>query len=278
MGGGQYDSAPSILEQEEIDNEIEQFCGDSLYQTTELYAFLEQEIILSKFWSANVGLRFNTFTGLDTTYTYWQPRLSVTYKDYPHIFSVDYSRMNQFLHLLINPSSGLPSDLWVPSTSIIEPETSNLFSINYAKKSKGLFDFSIGAYYRTYDNIIEYTNSTDIIQVIGPSDAFNFNTRNIPWEDRVTAGSGESYGLELNIAGSIEKVNYNVAYTFSRSFRTIEIEGEEITFPYKYDRPNNLSVTMLRSLSERSSLQLNFAFGDGLRSVSYTHLTLPTKA
>lgn len=267
LGGVQYNSAPSILEQEILDNEVEeeQFCGDSLYQTTELYAFLEQEIILSKFWSANLGLRFNALTGLDTSNTYLQPRLSITYKEFPHIFSMDYSRMNQFLHLLINPSSGLPSDLWVPSTSIIEPETSNLFSINYARKSKGLVDFSIGAFYRNYNNIIEYTDPTDIIQVIGQQNIFNFNTQDIRWEDRVTTGTGESYGIELNIAGTLRKLNYNIAYTLSRSFRTLVIDGEETTFPYKFDRPHNLSITMLRSLSERSNLQVNFAFGDGLR-------------
>ncbi len=264
-GGIQYSSSPSVLEQDIRDDVIEEICGDSIYVTTELYAFLEQDIILSEFWSAQAGVRFNAFLGVDTSYLHLQPRVSLTYKEFPHLFSIDYSRMNQFLHLLTNPSSGLPSDLWVPSTAEIAPETSNLFSINYARKSKGILDFSVAAFYRTYENIVEYTNPTDIIQVQSQLSTFNFNTENVPWESRVTTGSGESFGLELNVASSLKDINFNIAYTLSRSTRTLEIDNEIETFPFKYDRPHNLSLTALRNIGKRSTLQLNFAFGDGLR-------------
>ncbi len=264
-GGIQYSSSPSVLEQDIQEDLVEDFCGDSIYVTTELYAFVEQDIILSEYWSAQAGVRFNAFLGVDTTSLHLQPRVSLTYKEFPHLFSIDYSRMNQFLHLLTNPSSGLPSDLWVPSTTDIAPETSNLFSINYARKSKGKFDFSIAAFYRNYNNIVEYTNPTDIIQVQSQLSLFNFDTENVPWESRVTTGTGESFGLEFNVASSIKDINFNVAYTLSRSTRTLEIDNEIVTFPFKYDRPHNLSLTALRNIGKRSTLQLNFALGDGLR-------------
>jgi len=258
-----YESAPSILEQAE---EIEfKNCGDSTYFSTELYGFVEQDVNLSKFWSAHIGVRLNTFLGADTNYVYVQPRLNLSYKDFPHLFSMDYSRMNQFLHLLVNPSSGLPSDLWVPSTSTISPELSNLFSANYTYSKNENYRFKLGFFYRTYDNLIEYSNPTELIQVQVNQSQFNFNTENIPWQDRVVTSKGLSYGMELNLSGKIKQTNFVLAYTLSRSERTIFEKNKEVTFPYKYDRPHNLAITALRKIGEKGSLQLNFAFGNGLR-------------
>ena len=268
IGGGLilHESSPSILETQSISDQETPL--DSPYLSNELYFFLENDLRLNRSLSLTSGLRYNYHGGLDTTYQYFQPRLNLQYSKNRVKLNFAYSRMSQFLHLLVNPSSGLPSDLWVPSTKKIAPETSNLFSISGKYKPSKELSLGIGGFYSIYSNLIEYSNPYEIIQVIvGNHLAFNRDISDVNWEDRVSVGAGRSYGLELDVAYNSEKIALNLAYTLSKSERTFNFgnfSGNELeTFPYKYDRPHNIAFSGSLKLKKDNKINVEWLLGNG---------------
>jgi hypothetical protein len=98
---------------------------------------------------------------------------------------MSYSSMTQFLHLLTNPTIGLPTDLWVPVTDRVAPEYSNQFALGYAQTLTKGFQFSVEGYYKDMRNLIAYKEG---VSFFGSSQ---------DWQDKITVGNGNSYGLEL---------------------------------------------------------------------------------
>src|SRR4030042_467603 len=68
-----------------------------------------------------------------------------------------YSLTHQFLHLLTTNGSGIPSDIWVPSTSTIKPEKSMHFSIGGFHEISG-YEFSAEVYFKKLDGLIMVRN------------------------------------------------------------------------------------------------------------------------
>ena len=64
--------------------------------------------------------------------------------------------MQQNLHLLSNSNTGLPSDLWLPSTSIAEPEKSQQFTLGLMHTTRNNIEFSVEAYYKKLSHLIDY--------------------------------------------------------------------------------------------------------------------------
>ncbi len=269
VGGGWtlHNSAPSILESNSL-LETTGNASDSVYISHESFVYADHTIDLIPGVTLQTGLRTNLFAGLDTTYLYVEPRASLEFKVRSSEFKIGYSRMSQFLHLLVNPSSGLPSDLWVPSTRRVAPERSNLLSAEYRVKTSFGSQFSLGGFLNTYQGVIEYTNPFEIIQVIVQDHpTFNTDLSDVNWEDRVDIGSGRAFGLELGWSHSWPRFSANLAYTLSRSERTFQFRNqpnsEETTFPFKYDRPHNISFDLNYKLNNKGRINVTWLFGNG---------------
>ena len=81
------------------------------------YIFIEDDIKVNDRLKVNIGLHLGQFYTLGKTYLSFQPRVSTRYilsKDWS--IKASYAEMQQNIHLLSNTSSGLPNDIWVPST------------------------------------------------------------------------------------------------------------------------------------------------------------------
>ena len=116
-----------------------------------------------------------------------QPRFGMNYSLPGGLaFKASYAEMMQFVNLLTNEGIGLPTDLWVPSTANIKPQTSQQIAAGLAKNI-GPYEFSVEGYYKTMDNLVSYKEGA----------SFLFSLDNDTWEDKISQGSGESYGMEL---------------------------------------------------------------------------------
>ena len=91
--------------------------------------------------------------------------------------------MNQFVHLLTNEGLSLPTDLWVPATDRVTPQTSEQWALGWAKTYGGV-ECSIEAYHKAMTGLISYREGASFA-----------NTFNASWEDQVTQGVGDAYGL-----------------------------------------------------------------------------------
>lgn len=218
----------------------------------EMYAYVEDDWLVNKKLKINAGLHFSGFVLSKKNYWSLQPRISSRYLlSKTSSLKASYAHMAQFLHLLSNPTIGLPTDLWVPATDKVLPQYSHQVALGYAKSIRKKYELSIEGYYKSMNNIIEYKDGT------------SFMLSDQTWEEKVEAGKGWSYGVELLLEKKIGKLSGWLGYTLSwsnRQFTNISF-GEK--FPYRYDRRHDISFVTTYELSDKWDFGLIWVYGTG---------------
>lgn len=218
----------------------------------------------------NYGLHLSAFNVSGKLYKSIQPRLSgrVMLSDDLSV-KVGYARMTQYVHLLSTTSVTLPTDLWVPVTEKVEPMTSDQVAAGVSYSRSGIADFSIEAYYKKMDNLIEY------------KDGATFFGSSEHWENLVYSGRGWSYGVEFLIQREFGDLTGWIGYTWSRSMRQFDRPGQIINggepFPAKYDRRHDLSIVLNYRLSDRVDISATWVFSTG-NAASLAMQTYPVAA
>ncbi len=193
------------------------------------------------------------------TYGGLEPRFSARYTINPQISlkgSVVFT--NQYIHLVSNSTSTLPTDLWVPSTQRVKPQKGIQYSLGYFHNFlEDQYEASVEVYYKDQENQIEF--SEDYQADLG-----------IPVENSFVFGEGRAYGLELFLKKRTGRFNGWVGYTLSRVERSFDDINKGNTFPAKYDRTHDLSIVGIYELSKKWTLSSTFVYGTGQA------LTLPS--
>ena len=170
-------------------------------------------------------------------------------------FKAGYAWMKQYVHLLSTTSITLPTDLWVPVTDKVKPMESHQVAAGLFYSLVPIADFSIEAYYKAMDNLIEYKDGATYF---GSSEN---------WERLVYAGRGWSYGVELLAQREIGKFTGWVGYTWSHTERLFDREGQVINdkkpFPAKYDRRHDLSIVLNYKFSDRFDVSATWVYSTG---------------
>ncbi|WP_308709888.1 TonB-dependent receptor [Marinoscillum pacificum] len=222
-------------------------------QTTagEFYAYAEDDYSINSKFRANFGAHYSGFLVNSKYYHSLQPRISLRYLISDDLsIKASYATMAQYIHLLTNSSIGLPTDLWVPATDRVRPQTSWQAAIGAAKTIQG-YEFSIEGYYKEMNNLIEYQEGASF---------FNLGT---DWQDKVTSGEGTSYGAEFLIQKKTGKLSGWIGYTLSWTNRTFAELNFGKTYPYKYDRRHDLSIVGTYQFSKKFSLSSTWVYGTG---------------
>lgn len=217
--------------------------------------------------SLNFGLHLSVFDN-EKTYFSLEPRFNLNYaiSDIHHL-SLSGSKMTQNIHLLTNPGIGLPSDLWVPSTKNVKPQSAYEVSLLYALKSGSKFNFTLSGYYKRLRDLIDYQTNTDVFflflndaNYIPPTNSVN------NWEDLVNIGSGRAYGVEFYSQYNSNKVKSWFSYSYGISNRTFEGINKGIEFPYKYDYRHDINIGALYRFSKNMSCSALWVFNTGRRT------------
>ena len=178
---------PGALQFElEFDNQpFDLTLGSENSESWEYTAYVEDDIQLGAL-KANIGLHANLFTVEGTKYASLQPRLGLRYLLNNDIaLKASYTKMTQNINLLTNESLSLPTDLWVPSTARIKPQDAWQAAAGLATTIWQQYELSVEGYYKQMRNVISYKEGANFIGIEND------------WQDRVTQGDGESYGLEV---------------------------------------------------------------------------------
>jgi len=209
--------------------------GDQGRSATELFGFYELNWQPDARLSIQGGVHHSGFRVPEGWYLNPQPRVQLKWNPARALWiRLGYSTMQQFFHLLSNPTVGLPSDLWVPSTDSIRPEQARQYSAGMTLNLKR-FQFAAEVFRKSYRNLLEYREGADYL------------TTGIKWEQNVTAGSGLSYGYELMLEKVSGKSRGWVSYTWCHSTRQFDEINSGKAFPYRYDRRHNLALVFTRS-------------------------------
>ncbi len=218
----------------------------------EYHAYVEDDFKLGALWKVNAGLHFSGFAYSEKAFHHLQPRLAARYliTDKSSI-KASYSRMVQYMHLLTNPTTGMPMDLWVPATKNAPPEFSDQISLGYNQQLSSAFHFRTELFYKTMNNIIEYQDG---------SSYFGYA---VNWEKKIEIGKGKSYGCELFLEKTTGKTSGWIGYTLSWSKRQFENINMGKEFPYRYDRRHDLSVVITHKFNDRIDAGLTWVYGTG---------------
>jgi hypothetical protein len=186
------------------------------------------------------------------TYGGFEPRLALRYDlEKNSSLKASYNRSYQYLHLLSNSTSSQPTDIWVPSSNNIKPQTSDQVSIGYFRNFKeNTYELSVETYYKTMRNAIDYRNGANLF----------FNDQA---EGELVFGKGRAYGAEFLFRRQTGKLTGWISYTWSRSLRTFDAINDGNEFPAKQDRIHDVAIVAMYSLNKRVKLSANWIYYTG---------------
>jgi len=181
-----------------------------------------------------------------------EPRLSLRLMldDYSSL-KVSATFTKQYLHLVSNSSTTLPTDVWVASSLLVKPENAIQYAIGYFRNfTDNAYETSLELYYKSLSNQIEFKD--------GYTPEFNVET-----EEGFVFGQGRSYGAELLIKKNKGKLTGWIGYTYSKTTRTFPDINNGNPFPATYDRRHDLSVVASYHLSKKWNFGALFVYGSG---------------
>jgi outer membrane cobalamin receptor len=218
--------------------------------------YAEDDIEIGPRLKTNIGLNVSLFNVEKKTYASFQPRLSARFLLNEHLsVKASYALMNQYVHLLSSSTISLPTDLWVPVTKNVRPMISNQLSAGLFFNLRKTYDISLEAYYKKMNHILEYRDGVSL-----------FST-SVDWQDRVAAGNGTAYGVELLAQRSTGKLTGWVGYGLSwadRQFPGGEINGGR-KYWAKYDNRHKINLVACYKLNDKIDINGSWTYYSGNR-------------
>ena len=255
----------------------------------ELGAYIEDEIEFSKKLVMTGGIRYSYFmnigpgsyrtyeTGLpreeiyliDTLYfnkgevqkAYggFEPRFGLRYQlTKQKTLKFGYNLMRQYLQVITNTTTPLPTSRWKTSDIYIKPQVSSLYTMGYFQElDNSIYEYSIEAYLRRTNNIVDYKPGADFLLQEYP-------------ESQLLQGKNKSYGLEFMLSKKKGELTGWANYTYSRSFNKVN-EGEGPSqqinqgdwYLANYDRPHSVNATVVVNQGKHHDFSFNFSYSTG---------------
>ncbi len=156
----------------------------------------------------------------------------------------------QYIHLVSNAGSTLPTDLWVPSTYRVRPQISWQYAAGLFRNfNNNMFETSVEFYYKQMENQIEYGEGyTPSLK--DPESEFVF-------------GKGWSYGSEIFFNKTKGKLTGWLGYTLSYTWRKFPGLNDGERYPAKYDRRHDLSLVGMYQINAKWKVSGVFVYGTG---------------
>ena len=181
-----------------------------------------------------------------------EPRLTLRYAfNDATSFKTSVSRNLQYIHLVSNSGTTLPTDIWVPSTYKVKPQISWQYAAGIFKNFKdNMYETSVELYYKNMQNQIEYEEGYAPNGLDDTENSFTF-------------GRGWSYGAEFFVNKKRGRFTGWMGYTLSWTWRKFAALNFGEKYPAKYDRRNDMSVVAIYELNKKWKLSASFVFGTG---------------
>lgn len=219
------------------------------------YSWFQQTGPYKKYLTDNDGNKLDSITygSSDVVKTYGglEPRLTVRYAfNEETSVKAAVTRNLQYIHLVSNAGTTLPTDVWVPSTYRVNPQISWQYALGVFKNfDDNKFETSVEVYYKSMKNQIEY------------KEGYTPSIRDT--EEEFVFGDGWSYGAEFFINKSRGKLTGWIGYTLAWTWRKFPQLNQGNKYPAKYDRRHDLSVVGIYELSPKWKLSGVFVFATG---------------
>jgi outer membrane receptor for ferrienterochelin and colicin len=227
--------------------------GNGKENNEALTFFIDDQLNIGDKFTVQGGLRLDMYDLGGKWYSYITPRTNVklTVNNNLSLF-FSYDQMVQPLHLLTNSSVGLPSDIWVPATENVKPETSRQLTFGAYFKVNDKLSYKIDSYYKTMDGVINYKTGTSFMDIYEN------------WEDQVETGNGEAWGGENSWIYKTSRLNAWVNYTLSWNERKFESINSGKAFPFKFDRRHDINLGCVYNLTNNIEFSAVWTYQTGM--------------
>ena len=239
--------------------------------------YASDEFAISSKLKANIGLRLSTFSAIGAgtffryntegvavdsttynsgefvkTYVGFEPRFALNYTiDPANSIKFSLARTKQYVQLLSNSTATTPTDLWIPASNNVKPQTADQIALGYFKNfDDDKFEASVEIYYKNMDNQIDYKNGAQL-QV----------NKNV--EADLVFGRGWSYGAEFFLKKKYGKLNGWVGYTWSKTERQFDKINNGNVFAAKQDRTHDISVVGIYDLNKKWNISATWVYSTG---------------
>ncbi len=181
-----------------------------------------------------------------------EPRFAATYLlNENSSLKMSYNRNAQYLHLLSNSTSGSPTDLWLPSSPVVQPTIADQVALGYFKNFKdNNYKFSVETYYKNLQNTVDYKDGAEI-----------FGNTDI--ESELVFGEGRAYGAEFLLEKTKGDFTGWLSYTLSKSERQYEEINNGEWFSARQDRTHDISLVGIYQVSPKLSLSASWVYSTG---------------
>jgi len=247
--------------------------NQNLSQGTKIYAleaavYAEDEMRIGKNFKLNPGFRLALFSVRGKTHLSPEPRLGMSYNFLSNFAAkASYALMQQNIHLLSSSTIGMPTDLWVPSTSNIKPQRSQQVAAGLAYDlKKPQLAFSLEGYYKTMNRMIAYKEGTGFFFFDVMDDVFDGampESDELVWEKNLTTGKGWAYGMEFLVRKSTGKFTGWIGYTLSWTLQQFDELNFGEKFYARYDRRHDVSIVLMYEVNKRISLSAAWVYATG---------------
>lgn len=229
------------------------------YLANELAIYAHDEWDISKRWKVNAGVRYTNFCHIGqftryilddlgyvcdsicykpgetiNQYNRVEPRLSVRFLCDSFTSIKASATLNyQFMHQISIASISLPTDVWMPSTDLLKPQTVMQFTLGaFRNFHQNMFETYIDLYYKQMYNLAEYRDGLD------------FSTFTINPDQMYVFGKGWSCGAEFFVKKAKGRFTGLIGYTLGFTRRQFDELNNGNPFWAKYDRRHDLSITL----------------------------------
>ena len=261
-----YRFSPNIFQSnlyrdEDITNNL---LSKEVFNQNEFVVYTQHNIELSPTFSLSAGLRFLQLPFESKVYRVIEPRIALNLNNGNLHAKLDYTRIHQPIHLLINPGTGLPADLWYPSNDEIAPQRSDQISATLDLVLDEGQTLGVSIYNKSYTNLIEYSDPRDLLyNIIQPEDIELIGITRLNIQEAINQGNGNARGGEVSYRLQLEKLigwmNYGITYS-TRQFEDLN-DGEP--FFSRSDRRHSFSTGVSYKLSPDQTITAQWVFGSG---------------
>ena len=235
------------------------------YRGHEFSLYAEDDMPLSHWLKANLGVHYTLFHIAGKTYHSVEPRAALRYQFSERLTAkASYTEMSQFMHQLSNTYLNLPTDYWVPSTPSIRPMRSRQYAAGIYVRLPHQVRLSMEGFYKTTHHLLEYDGGNLLI----PSAE--------EWESLVRFGRGRSYGVETEIAYDGDPLSIHAAYTLAWNKRHFP-DFYSDWYADKFDNRHKLNLVLRYKFSPRFEACASWSYHSGNRmTVPQQLVHLPT--
>jgi TonB dependent receptor/TonB-dependent Receptor Plug Domain len=255
----------------------------------ETAAFVEDNFDITPRISASLGLRYSYFMNLgaatvrsylpdlplsdatvssekvykagEITKSYGgaEPRLGLRYTlDNTSSLKFAYNLMRQYVQIITNTTTPLPTSRWKTADTHIQPLVSQAYSVGWFKNfSENRFETTLETYYRATNNVLDYKQGADLLLQAHP-------------ETELLQGINQSYGVEWMLAKKKGENTGWLSYTYSRSLNKIDAGTNFLQrindgnwFAANYDRPHTLNAFWNFNYNKFHNFSFTFTYSTG---------------